>query len=679
MRNPFHHRQAITDAGSFYGRSGVARNLLEMMASGQSCALVGERRIGKSSLLRYLLDPRVRAAHDLDPRTLMAHLDFLAFHTISPEELWLEILEALLATARDSEARAILEPLAAHRPLPFAELRRALRRLSRLGWRVVLLCDEFELAVQNPRFDVGLFGALRSLAGSEGVVFVTASRLGLFELDQYRSEEARRKILGSPFFNIFAEFSLGPFDDHEMAELVAASLEPTLIRFDTGDVAWLDRVAGRHPYFLQLAAYHLYAALEKAGLASEPISAISDVRRIDCRAVAREELAREAVKIFRNLWQHSNENEKAALGSLAAETQVARLRASLRGERSTFERLVRRGLLVKRPPDRRENDSTSTRELSLERYRLFSEVLGEWLRSEGLVGEARADDSAEMTAPAIAELLPARYSVLEEIGQGSAGSVFKAWDERLQRVVAVKALNQTVRDSPERLGQLLGEARLCAALNHPHIVTVYDVDVEHACLITEFFAGGSLRDLLDHSPILSIEDLAALAEQLAGALAAAHRAGVVHRDLKPENVLLTMQPSPRGTINLPLVKLADFGTAQRLSGLPEGAGAIAGTLAYMAPEQRAGREAGPAADLYSLGVVLFEARHGHRPGAAWIDNDDTSSELTPLGRVSHLEGRARELSHRLDTIIARCLRPLPEERFASAEELLAGLRGGGPV
>ncbi len=159
-----------------------------MIYGGQSCALVGERRIGKSSLLVCLADPRSHQPWLEENEILMPiSLDFLGFREIGAGDLWYEICDAL---AEAGGVRPPGEP-------SFTGVRRLLRGLTREGARIVLLCDEFELAVENPHLDEGFFGALRSLAASAGVAFVTASRLSLLELDQYRDEKVRRKVLGS--------------------------------------------------------------------------------------------------------------------------------------------------------------------------------------------------------------------------------------------------------------------------------------------------------------------------------------------------------------------------------------------------------------------------------------------------------------------------------------------------
>ncbi len=654
MRNPFYHRQAVVDPRCFYGRGEVVRELLEMVGSGESCAIVGERRIGKSSLLAYVADPKVQSTHGLDTeRTLVAELDFLVLYACSPRELQIEILRSLALAARDEEVQRLLEGTAELGELTFTDFRRALEKLKSRGCRVVLLCDEFELAVQNPQLDERYFGALRGLAQGAGVVFVTTSRLSLGELEQYCGDDARRKVLGSPFFNIFSEFSIGPFEDFEVVAMLTGSLADTPIRFEHEDTDLLDQIAGRHPYFLQLAAYHLYAELKRAGL-GQSAATPGQKRLAKCRQSVSEEVGREAARFFRNQWKHSCDAERRTVVALAGVAGGHRLLARTTLDQRKLPRLRQRGLV------RKEGNDSSPR------WRLFSVLFADWIRDN-----VRPDEPGQATngtqvaggaaAPALTEESPApeRYDLLDEIGAGATGTVFRSWDKRLKRPLAIKLLHRELRGMPERHAELLREAQICAGLGHPHIVEIYDV--EHGFLFEEFLAGGSLRDLLEREPVLPAEAVVVLAEQLADALGAAHRAGVVHRDLKPENVLFTARPLVRSssgaTWSLPPVKLADFGAAVRLEDHCERP-SLAGTLAYMPPEQLAGEETGPEGDFYSLGVLLFEARHGRRP--------------PPPGERP--AGFGANPSSPLDAIIYRCLAAKPRERFASAEAFLTALR-----
>jgi hypothetical protein len=327
LRNPFFHRQAVTRPEHFFGRGELLRQVTEMIRGGQSCALVGERRIGKSSLLVCLADPRAHHPWLDEKETLLPiTLDFLGFREIAAGDMWIEILEAL---AEAGGVRPSGDP-------SFTGVRRLLRALTREGARIVLLCDEFELAVENPHLDEGFFGALRSLAASAGVAFVTASRLSLLELDQYRDDATRRKVLGSPFFNIFAEFTVGPFEGIEVAELLEGSLRGQPLRFLTADALFLDRVAGRHPYFLQVAAYHLFECLAR--------SQARDRQKI--HGEVSELLSRDSAKVFRNFWLHSQSEERRALALLSAAAEEGAAAGSReRIGDAVLARLEQRGLV----------------------------------------------------------------------------------------------------------------------------------------------------------------------------------------------------------------------------------------------------------------------------------------------------------------------------------------------
>ncbi|MCP4546688.1 MAG: hypothetical protein GY835_09525 [bacterium] len=377
MRNPFCIRSKIADPHSFYGHGDLVRKLLDMVASGQCCAVVGERHMGKSSLLAYLADRKVQAAHNVDPgRTLAARIDFGGLQNCSPQELWIEILRSLALAAKDNDIRRLLDRTADREELTFSDFRRALGKVSSWGIRMVLLFDHFKFAVKNPQLDERIFGALRFLTGDTRVTFVTASRLNLLELDQYRVEKVRQKVLDSPFFNIFAEFSIGPLKDCEVAEMLAGSLDEKSVRFAREDVAFLDCIAGRHPYFLQLAAYHLYDELERAGLRrsaagrSKSLHPPSPTDIVEIRRTVRDHVRQEGARIFLNQWKHSSKVEQQILVALA--TTPGELPA-LAGDALNhhLERLERRGLV------RRDGNGSAPS------CRLFSELLADWIRTNG--------------------------------------------------------------------------------------------------------------------------------------------------------------------------------------------------------------------------------------------------------------------------------------------------------
>jgi TolB-like protein/predicted Ser/Thr protein kinase len=245
------------------------------------------------------------------------------------------------------------------------------------------------------------------------------------------------------------------------------------------------------------------------------------------------------------------------------------------------------------------------------------------------------------------------YEVLELLGAGGMGEVYRARDVRLGREVALKVYDDAASLGP--VARMEAEARAASVLNHPGIVTVYGVGEEGdtAWIAMELVPGRSLRELLSEAPLPARRALD-IAVPLAEALAAAHAHGIVHRDLKPENVMV----SPEGR-----VKVLDFGIATLGHGvMAEGAtapgagpGPRVGTAGYMSPEQEQGREAGPASDLFSFGVLCHEMLTGRRPSAgATLDLGDNPAALAD--------------------VVSRCLAKEPGQRYADGAELLAALR-----
>jgi serine/threonine protein kinase len=210
------------------------------------------------------------------------------------------------------------------------------------------------------------------------------------------------------------------------------------------------------------------------------------------------------------------------------------------------------------------------------------------------------------------------YRVIEKLGAGGMGEIYKAEDTRLKRIVAVKALSPRLSTDPERRKRFFQEARAASALNHPNIITLYDIisDDDMQCIVMEYVAGKTLRDVIPAGGLRAPQALQ-YASQMAGALAVAHAAGIIHRDLKPSNVMITASG---------LVKILDFGLAKwidpALSGQPgEQAtvdqaltteGSIVGTVSYMSPEQALGKRVDPRSDIFSFGCVMYEMITGRR-------------------------------------------------------------------
>lgn len=268
-----------------------------------------------------------------------------------------------------------------------------------------------------------------------------------------------------------------------------------------------------------------------------------------------------------------------------------------------------------------------------------------------------------MRAPEPAQLLVlGRYSLGRRLGSGAFGTVHAGRDERLERDVAIKVLPR------ERVvgGRFEREARAAARLAHPAIVTLYEaaIDDHGAYLVSELVRGRTLDELLEGGR-LSDRDILSIAIALCDALAHAHEQGVVHRDVKPSNVLVPARSGATGAA----AKLTDFGVAHVVGGDSlTRTGDVIGTIAYMAPEQAEGRPVGPAADLYSLAVVIYEALTGTNPLRQLRGGRPRrlGAYLPPLRR------QRRDLPRALGIAIDQALRPRPGER-GTVGELRAAL------
>jgi predicted ATPase len=231
-----------------------------------------------------------------------------------------------------------------------------------------------------------------------------------------------------------------------------------------------------------------------------------------------------------------------------------------------------------------------------------SEQTGPWV----------AADSLFKSGPVAIGQSISHYRILDKLGGGGMGVVFKAHDTRLGRSVALKFLPQEYAQDPQRLERFQREARTASALNHPHICTIHDMDEyqDQPFLVMELIEGQTLRAFALQRPSLSA--LVPLVGQVAKALAAAHAAGIVHRDIKPGNIMVREDG---------FAKVVDFGLARTLPGSaapPEAAevtdpGTLLGTVRYMSPEQARAESAGSASDVFSLGIVLFELATGRHP------------------------------------------------------------------
>lgn len=262
-----------------------------------------------------------------------------------------------------------------------------------------------------------------------------------------------------------------------------------------------------------------------------------------------------------------------------------------------------------------------------------------------------------------------RYRIERTLGQGGMGSVLVATDLSLQRPVALKLLHGSAAADPALRARFEQEARTLASLSHPNLAVVHDfqASTQPAYLIMELVQGETLRALLNRERQLPLARAVRIAQQILAGLGAAHAAGIVHRDIKPSNVMLTGGEH---------VKVVDFGVAK----IDQGAGraltaegSVIGTLQYMPPEQAAGRGVGPSADVYAVGVCLFEMLAGYNPFAV--------GEMTAVYRAvlelvpPDLRQIRADVPAQIAEGIARALAKDPSARPASASQLASALGG----
>jgi len=267
------------------------------------------------------------------------------------------------------------------------------------------------------------------------------------------------------------------------------------------------------------------------------------------------------------------------------------------------------------------------------------------------------------------------YQLIDKIGAGGMGEIYKGQDMRLNRLVAVKILSPGLSTDPERKRRFFQEAQAASALNHPNIITLYDIvsEGDMQCIVMEYVSGKTLRDLTPAGG-LGIPQVLQYGTQIASALSVAHDAGLIHRDLKPSNIMVTTSG---------LVKVLDFGLAKwvdsAISGQTETTmetaltreGSIIGTVSYMSPEQAEGKRVDARSDIFSFGSVLYEMLTGKRA----FEGRSGISTLSSILRddVRPMSEAAPDVPPLLEQIVLRCLPKEPSARWQSMREIEAAL------
>lgn len=301
--NPFTYGNPISDAGRFVGRRRQVEQIFSRLRNVEfeSSSLVGERRIGKTSLLYYIADADVRRAQGLDPdEFIFVYVDLaLLDTTTTPARLWQYLLRQILPHLTGADAEPLRDALREPETLDNFTLAEVFDRLDAQRRHVVLLLDEFENVTRNQNFTPDFFYGLRSLAIHHRLALITSSRRELIELTH--SEEIR----SSPFFNIFANINVRLLNDQDARALIDNALSETDVHFTHAEIERVLRAAGTHPFFLQTACHFLYQAHREGWNAADRLAYLA------------REFSAQAMPHLSEYWRHCDERERIVLAAAA--------------------------------------------------------------------------------------------------------------------------------------------------------------------------------------------------------------------------------------------------------------------------------------------------------------------------------------------------------------------------
>ncbi len=360
--NPFTYGNPISEPARFFGREREIEQVFSRLrnAEFESSSLVGERRVGKTSLLNTIAHPDVRHQHGLDPNQyIFVYVDLqMVDKDATPQKLWQRMLRQMVRYCQEAEVKQIIEEIRKEESIDTFALADLFDSIDEKKQYVVFLLDEFENVTTNQNFGPDFFYGLRSLAIHHNLALITSSRQELIELCHSDA------IRSSPFFNIFANINVSLFQADEAQMLIAHSLEGTSLTFGADEIDLIGRLAGYHPYFLQAACYFLFEAYSKNLPSEERLRYL------------RKEFREEANPHLADYWYNSDDHEKIVLTVLALlERQgKARSRSFSMGQlqdyyaRSdqTLSHLEKRSLISAQP----------------EGYALFNALWGDWIMTE---------------------------------------------------------------------------------------------------------------------------------------------------------------------------------------------------------------------------------------------------------------------------------------------------------
>lgn len=302
--NPFVFGDPVRQSQAFVGRRREVMEIFRTIEKAGNISIVGERRIGKTSLLRYIADPEIKRKNGLDTsRYLFAYLSFEGRSAIDPTGFWHDLLRRLLPQLDRVHLIGQAKQLLEQKVVTMDEIEQWIAGVKADGLTLVALFDEFDVAAANAKLGIDFFGGLRAMSAQYALSYIVASHRPLSDL-RYENPQ----VLSSPFFNFFHRITLGGFSSVEVDELIERALVGSEICFTHADRVFIDHVAGPHPFFVQMAAYYLFDAYD---LGYKLPDGQLDTRWIVSR------MRDNGAEHFRYYWDNSENGEKVILASLA--------------------------------------------------------------------------------------------------------------------------------------------------------------------------------------------------------------------------------------------------------------------------------------------------------------------------------------------------------------------------
>jgi len=592
MINPYQFPNPVSTGKLFFGRDATINRLRTSFRSSRSVQLIGQYRIGKSSVLQYVhkhvnkiidKDKVIPIYYDLSrmPR-LRNGQDYFA-------RIWRMISQSLVD--RGESQAALSEGVDLYDPEKFEEYLATWSKEKE--YQFIVLLDEFGAIARNEEFDLDFFGNLRNTILADDIYYIIASPRPL-------SEIGHSKISESPLFNILETNILKVFQTKE--EILSLIQEP----IKTNSNAWSDKVVdfiygfgGQHPCYIQMMSSILYDTLKDQSSLSP-----------DFRAA--EQIFREtADEHFKYLWLSGLvDNHRPAL-KLELQNALLDLIKGSSIDEIFAEELEERALIWKNP-------QTGS-------WEVFSAFLGDWLRRWTTQKRNKLESEGQAAAKSHKNLviksgmvIDEKYMILKVINQTDHSVVVSAWDTGMERFVAIKFLvsNSGVEDTLRLQENLKREATILAELDHENIGNVFSIISDPLGIVMEWVEGQSLRRLIDDGGVntFSESDVILFIAELVDVLEYIHRHNIYHRDIKPENIVLKIS-SHKG-LKLVLIDF-DIARAQNrptISLLEDGTHFFVGTPEYCAPEQFLNPQGvGASTDIFSTGILFYELLTGIKP------------------------------------------------------------------